>query len=233
MDLWMQLQEPWAIRALIASVMVGVSCGVLGCFIVLRNMALIGDAISHSVLPGVFFALLIVGYNPIGFFIGSVIAGLMAAIAITWIQRNIKTKNDAAIGIVFTSMFAIGVIGISYVSKNHGVHLDLKDFLFGNMLGVSNEDLFLTTGLTFYVLVNIYIFYRQLFVSTFQPAIAQTMGISVELMHYFLMLLLSFVIVAALKAVGVILVVAMLITPASTALLLNNRLHIPCTFTKG
>ncbi len=225
MDLWMALQEPWAFRALIASAMVGISCGVLGCFIVLRNMALIGDALSHAVLPGVFFAFLIFGYSVIGFFIGSVVAGLLSAIAITWIQQNVKTKNDAAIGIVFTTMFAIGVIGISYISKQDGVHLDVKDFLFGNMLGVSNEDLYLTIGLTIYVLVNIFIFYRQLFVSTFQPVIAQTMGISVELMHYFLMLLLSFVVVASLQTVGVILVVAMLITPASTALLLTDRLH--------
>ena len=225
MDLWMSLQEPWAFRALIASAMVGISCGVLGCFIVLRNMALIGDALSHAVLPGVFFAFLLFGYSVIGFFIGSVLAGLLSALVITWIQQNVKAKNDAAIGIVFTAMFAIGVIGISHISKRDGVHLDVKDFLFGNMLGVSNEDLYLTIGLTIYVLVNVFIFYRQLFVSTFQPVIAQTMGISVNLMHYFLMLLLSFVVVASLQTVGVILVVAMLITPASTALLLTDRLH--------
>ncbi len=225
MDLWMSLQEPWAFRALIASAMVGISCGVLGCFIVLRNMALIGDALSHAVLPGVFFAFLLFGYSVIGFFIGSVLAGLLSALVITWIQQNVKAKNDAAIGIVFTAMFAIGVIGISHISKRDGVHLDVKDFLFGNMLGVSNEDLYLTIGLTIYVLINVFIFYRQLFVSTFQPVIAQTMGISVKLMHYFLMLLLSFVVVASLQTVGVILVVAMLITPASTALLLTDRLH--------
>lgn len=221
----MSLQEPWAFRALIASAMVGISCGVLGCFIVLRNMALIGDALSHAVLPGVFFAFLLFGYSVIGFFIGSVLAGLLSALVITWIQQNVKAKNDAAIGIVFTAMFAIGVIGISHISKRDGVHLDVKDFLFGNMLGVSNEDLYLTIGLTIYVLINVFIFYRQLFVSTFQPVIAQTMGISVKLMHYFLMLLLSFVVVASLQTVGVILVVAMLITPASTALLLTDRLH--------
>ena len=225
MDIWLTLQEPWAMRALIASSMVGISCGVLGCFIVLRNMALIGDALSHAVLPGVFFAFLIFGYSVIGFFIGSVTAGLLAAVAITWIQQNVKTKNDAAIGIVFTAMFAIGVMGISWISKSEGVHLDIKDFLVGNVLGVSDEDMYLTGGLTVYVIVNVIIFYRQLFVSTFQPTIAETMGISVKLMHYFLMLLLSFVVVAALQTVGVILVVAMLITPASTALLITDRLQ--------
>lgn len=219
------LSEEWALRALSASLMVGLTCGVLGCFIVLRNMALIGDALSHAVLPGVVVAFVIFGYNILGFFIGSVTAGLIAAVGITWIQQNVKTKNDAAIGIVFTAMFSIGVMGISWISKNEGVHLDLKDFLFGNVLGVSNQDLWLTLAISIYVLVSIAVFYRFLFVSTFQPTIAQTMGISVNVIHYFLMLLLSFAVVAALQTVGVILVVAMLITPASTALLLSDRLH--------
>ncbi|MFN7120287.1 MAG: metal ABC transporter permease, partial [Saprospiraceae bacterium] len=219
------LQQEWAIRALIASMLVGVMCGVLGCFIVLRNMSLIGDALAHAILPGVVFAFLIVqAYNTIAFFTGSVIAGLLAAIGITWIQQNVKTKNDAAIGIVFTAMFSIGIMGISWISKNEGVHLDLKDFLFGNVLGVANTDLYLTAGVTAYVLLSVAVFYRYLFITTFQPIVAQTMGISVQFVHYFLMLLLAFAVVASLQTVGVILVVAMLITPASTALLLSNQL---------
>ncbi len=218
------LQQEWAIRALLASSMVGLMCGVLGCFIVLRNMALIGDALAHAILPGVVVAFMLVGYSTIGFFAGSVIAGLVAAVGITWIQHNVKTKNDAAIGIVFTTMFALGVIGISGVSRE-GVHLDLKDFLFGTVMGVSNEDLYLTAAVTVYVLVSIAVFYRYLFATTFQEVVAQTMGISVKMMHYFLMLMLSFAVVASLGTVGVILVVAMLITPASTALLLSDRLQ--------
>ena len=103
MDLLEILQTTWAQRALFASVMVGVMCGILGCFIVLRNMALIGDALSHAILPGIVVAFILVGYSTLGFFIGSVIAGLLSAVAITWIQQKIKTKNDAAIGIVFYS----------------------------------------------------------------------------------------------------------------------------------
>lgn len=219
------LQQEWAIRALIASSMVGLMCGVLGCFIVLRNMSLIGDALSHAILPGVVFAFMIVGYSALGFFVGSVIAGLATAFVITWLQHNVGTKNDAAVGIVFTAMFSIGVMGISWISRNEGVHLDLKDFLFGNVLGVSNQDLVLTSLVTVYVFLSIIVFYRQLFVTTFQPVIAQSMGISIKMIHYFLMLLLSFAVVASLQTVGVILVVAMLITPASTALLLSNRLE--------
>jgi len=214
----------WAIRALIASSLVGLMCGILGCFIVLRNMSLIGDALSHAVLPGIFFAFMIFGYSTIGFFVGSTIAGLLTAVAISWIQQNVQTKNDAAIGIIFTAMFSIGIMGISWLNQSEGVHLDLKDFLFGNVLGISNEDIFLTLGITVYTVVCVILFYRYLFITTFQPTIAETMGISAKTIHYFLMLLLSFAIVASLRTVGVILVVAMLITPAATALLLSDRL---------
>lgn len=217
--------EEWAIRALIASSLVGITCGVLGCFIVLRNMALIGDALSHAILPGVVVAFVLVGYSTLGFFIGASVAGLITAIGITWIQSNVNTKNDAAIGIVFTAMFSIGVMGISQISREDGVHLDVKDFLFGQILGISNEDIYLTAFVTVYVILSIIIFYRYLFVSTFQSVIAETMGISVKVIHYFLMLLLSFAVVSSLQTVGVILVVAMLITPASTALLLSDRLN--------
>lgn len=219
------ISSAWAIRAIVASSMVGIMCGVIGCFIVLRNMSLIGDALSHAILPGIFVAFLLVGYSTVGFFTGSVIAGLLAALMITWIQQNIATKNDAAIGIVFTAMFSIGVIGISWLSKDRGAHLDLKDFLFGNVLGISNSDLILTFFILLYTLISIAVLFRYLTITTFQPVIAKTMGISVKAIHYFLMLLLSFAVVSALRTVGVILVVAMLITPASTALLLSDRLQ--------
>jgi len=225
-DFLFTIQQEWALRALVASSMVGTMCGVLGCFIVLRNMALIGDALSHAILPGVVVAFVVIGqYNTLGFFAGAVIAGLLTAIGITWIQQNVKTKNDAAIGIVFTAMFAIGVMGISEISQKDGVHLDLHDFLFGNILGVSNEDLYITAATTVYVLISVVVFYRYLFITTFQSVIAATMGISTSIVHYFLMLLLSFAVVASLQTVGVILVVAMLVTPASTALLLSDRLN--------
>lgn len=213
-------------RALITSSMVGLMCGILGTFLVLRNMSLIGDALSHSVLPGIFFAFVIVqSYNSIAFFIGSSIAGLVAALSISWIQQNMTTKNDAAIGIVYTTLFSVGVIGISWLQHSEGVHIDLKDFLFGNVLGISNEDIYLTFGVMVFTVISVTLFYRHLFVSTFQETIAQTMGIPVRFLHYFLLLMLSFVVVASLQAVGVILVVAMLVTPASTALLISNKMR--------
>jgi ABC-type Mn2+/Zn2+ transport system permease subunit/Mn-dependent DtxR family transcriptional regulator len=220
------LSEVWAIRAIVASSLVGLMCGVLGCFIVLRNMSLVGDALAHAILPGVVVAYMLVGYSTLAFFSGAVVAGLITAFGITWIQQRVRTKNDAAVGIVFTSMFSLGVILISRISRQDGVHLDLKDFLFGYALGVSDTDLMLTGLVTAYVLFSVTVFYRYLFSSTFQDVVAQTMGIPVRLLHYFLMLLLSFAVVASLQTVGVILVVAMLITPAATALLLSQRLRV-------
>lgn len=217
-------QEAFFYRALFAAGMVGVICGILGVFIVLRNMSLIGDALAHAILPGVVLAVIFVGGSVISFFYGSVLAGLVTVIIITWIQQNVSTKNDAAIGIVFTTMYSIGVIGISRVSSE-GVHLDLKDFLVGNVLGVSNEDLYLTLGVLIYVVLSVVLLYRYLFAITFQSVIAKTMGIPVQMIHYFLMLLLSFAVVASVRTVGIILEVAMLITPAATAILLFKRLH--------
>lgn len=219
------LSKDFALRAFMASCLVGVTCGILGCFIVLRNMALIGDALSHAILPGVVIGFVIAGQSVVAFFSGAVAAGLFTAIAITWIQQNFKARDDSAIGVVFSTMFSLGVIGLSQITRKEGVHLDLKDFLFGNVLGVSNSDLILTGIITIYVLISVIIFYRSLFITTFQSVTSKALGIPTETVHYFLMLLLSFTVVSSLQSVGVILVVAMLITPASTALLLTRKLH--------
>ncbi len=220
------LQNEWAIRALLASMAVGVSCGILGCFIVLRNMSMVGDALSHAILPGIVFAFFVFGTdNSGGFFLGAVLAGWLSSFLITWIQTKLSTKNDAAIGIVFTCMFSLGVIGISYLSSSQNIHIDLKDYLFGNVLGVSDDDLYMSFAVTLIVITGVVVFYRSLLLTTFQSVVARTMGVKVEQVHYFLMLMLSFAVVSALQTVGVILVVAMLITPASTALLLFKRLQ--------
>lgn len=227
MEIIEYLQYPWLIRALVASVIVGITCGVLGVFIVLRNMALIGDALSHAILPGIVIAFLVFGgYHLSAFFAGAVIAGLIAAVSISWIQQNLPTKNDAAIGIIFTVMFALGVIGISILARSEGVHLDLKDFLFGNILGVSGDDLKLNWLILAAVVLSIFVYYRYFYLTTFQESYAKAMGFNTSIIHYYLMLLLSFTVVASLQTVGVILVVAMLVTPSSTAILWSDRLKI-------
>lgn len=218
------LSYDYALRALEASALVGLMCGILGCFIFLRNMALVGDALSHAILPGVVVGFLIAGQSILAFFAGSVIAGLIAAFLITYIQQNVKSKEDAAIGVVFTTMFSLGVIGISMLTKREGVHLDLKDFLFGNVLAITPQDLWMTSLVAVFVVISTISLYRYLFISTFDVTLARAMGVSTHVIHYFLMLLLSFTVVACMQSVGVILVVGMLIMPASAAYTLTKRL---------
>lgn len=214
----------YAIRSLCASSLVGLMCGILGCFIFLRNMALVGDALSHAILPGVVVGFVVAGQSVLAFFTGSVIAGLVAAFLITYIQTRVKSKEDAAIGVVFSTMFSLGVIGISILTRQEGVHLDLKDFLFGNVLAITPQDLWITALVAFFVLFSSMALYRFLFFTTFDPTLAGAMGIRTEVIHYFIMLLLSFTVVACMQSVGVILVVGMLIMPASAAYTLTKRL---------
>ncbi|MCE3007728.1 MAG: metal ABC transporter permease [Bacteroidetes bacterium] len=221
---WNLLTEGYEQRALLASLLVGISCGLLGCLIVLQNMSLIGDALSHSILPGVVAGYVVVGHSLFALFAGSVVAGMVSAILITLLQRHAAARNDASIGIVFSFMFALGIIGISWLTQQQGVHIDMKDFLFGNVLGVSRQDLWLTGLIAVYVALSLLVFYRYFFAVTFSRVVARTQGIRTGWVHYYMMLLLSFSVVAALQSVGVILVVAMLVIPASTALLLSRRL---------
>ncbi|WP_209125397.1 metal ABC transporter permease [Alkalihalobacillus sp. BA299] len=206
-------------QALIAAILVGIICGVIGCFIILRGMALMGDAISHAVLPGVVIAYM-VGSS---FFIGAVIAGVLTALGIGYVSQNSRIKDDSAIGILFTAAFALGVV---LLTNLRGTSLDLWHILFGNVLAVSRSDLWVTFGIGSFVLLMIFLCYRPLLMSTFDPTMAKAAGIPVQLIHYLLMLLLSLVTVASLKTVGIILVVAMLITPGATAYLLTDRLPV-------
>jgi len=205
-------------KALITSVMVGVICGVIGCFIILRGMALMGDAISHAVLPGVAISYML-GIN---FFIGAVVTGVLTAVGIGFISQNSRVKNDSAIGIVFTAAFALGIIMITIMKSS----TDLYHILFGNVLAVRPSDMWITLVIGVIILGSVYLFYKELLVSSFDPIMAQAYGLPTKMIHYFLMTLLTLVTVASLQTVGIILVVAMLITPASTAYLLTNRLSV-------
>ncbi|MGH7459359.1 MAG: metal ABC transporter permease [Longimicrobiaceae bacterium] len=203
-------------RALAASLLVGVVSGTLGCYIVLRRMALIGDGIAHSVLPGVAIAY-IVGAD---FFLGAAAAGVVAALLIGWVAANSRIKEDAAIGVVFTGAFALGVILITLIQSRS---VDLMHMLFGNVLGVNNRDLIATAAITGVVLLTVAAAYKELLLHAFDPIMAAAIGLPVKGLHYLLMLLLSFTVVASLQTVGLVLAVAMLITPASTAYLLTDR----------
>lgn len=205
-------------KALLTSVVVGIICGVIGCFIILRGMALMGDAISHAVLPGVALSYMF-GIN---FFIGAVTTGVITAVLIGYVTQNSRVKNDSSIGIVFSAAFALGVILISTAKSS----TDLNTILFGNVLAVRSSDMWITLAIGMIVLVTVFLFYKELLVSTFDATMAAAYGLPNKLIHYALMVLLTMVTVASLQTVGIILVVAMLITPASTAYLLTNRLWI-------
>lgn len=212
------LQYEFLQKALLTSIMVGIICGVIGSFIVLRGMALIGDAISHAVLPGVAISYML-GIN---FFYGAVVTGMLTAIGIGYINQNSRIKNDSAIGIVFSAAFAIGVILIAKANTS----TDLTRILFGNVLSVRSSDMWMTLIIGAVVLLTVILFYKELLVSTFDPTFAASYGLPNRLIHYVIMILLTMVTVASLQTVGIILVVAMLITPASTAYLLTNRLWV-------
>ncbi|GGG22782.1 manganese transport system membrane protein MntC [Lysinibacillus alkalisoli] len=208
-------------KALFTSIIVGIICGVLGSFIILRGMSLMGDAISHAVLPGVALSYM-VGIN---YFYGAVTFGLLTAFGIGFITQNSRVKNDTSIGIVFSAFFAVGIILIGKANTS----TDLTSILFGNVLSVRDSDMWMTLGVGAVVLLVIILFYKELLVSTFDPTLAASFGLPNKIIHYLLMILLTLVTVASLQTVGIILVVAMLITPAATAYLLTNRLSIMIT----
>ena len=187
-------------NALITSVVIGIVSGTVGCFIILRGMSLMGDAISHAVLPGVAISY-ILGIN---FFIGAIVFGLLASIIITFI------KSNSALGVI--------LIGVANSST------DLFHILFGNILAVQDIDKWITIGVSVLVLVIVVLFFKELLITSFDPLMAKAMGMNVNFYHYLLMVLLTLVAVTAMQSVGTILIVAMLITPAATAYLYANSL---------
>lgn len=203
-------------KAFVTSIVVGIICGVIGSFIVLRGMALMGDAISHAVLPGVAISY-ILGIN---YFYGAVVIGVLTALGIGMISQNSRIKNDSSIGIVFSSFFAVGIILITKAQSA----TDLTQILFGEILAVRTSDMWLTIIIGAIILLAVTIFYKELLVSSFDETMAAAYGLKTRLIHYGIMVLLTLVTVASLQTVGVILVVSMLITPASAAYLLTNRL---------
>lgn len=202
-------------RALVTSIMVGAICGLLSCFVVLKRWSLLGDAISHAVLPGVAIAYLL-GWP---FFVGAFVTGALTSVGIGAIERHTRIRADAAMGLMFTAAFALGIVIISKIaSSTHLMHI-----LFGNVLGVRPSALLLTFVASLVALIVVWLAYRPLLLYTFDPQQATTLGFNTGLIHYGLILLLTLTIVASLETVGIILVVAMLITPGASAQLLTDR----------
>jgi ABC-type Mn2+/Zn2+ transport system permease subunit len=192
--------------------------GLLGCYVIFRRLGFMSDALSHAVLPGVVIAFLFAGASAILY--GALVAGVLAALAIGVITRERRIQEDAAIGIVLTGAFALGIVLISTVRTYATA---LEDFLFGNVLLVSTEDVWLTLGLTVLVGASLLVFHRRFVLRAFDPQLAEAMGFNGLLLDLILLLLLAATVVVSLRAIGNILVVAFLITPAATARLLTNR----------
>src|SRR4051812_39930026 len=170
-------------KALLTSVMVGIICGIIGCFIILRGMALMGDAISHAVLPGVAISYML-GIN---FLIGAVLSGIITAIGIGFVSQNSRIKNDISIGIMFTAAFALGIILITLMKSS----TDLYHILFGNVLAVRPSDMWITLGIGTFVLLSIFLLYKEFLVTSFDSTMAEVYGLPVRLIHYFLITLLT------------------------------------------
>ncbi len=204
-------------RGLLAALMVGLICSVVGSYVVLRGMSYLGDALAHAILPGVAVAYLLQG----NLTLGALVAAVAVALLISLFSRQGTIKEDTAIGIWFAAALALGVALISSI-RSYAV--DLTHILFGNVLGVSNQDLLLTAVLGGVVLVSIFLLYKPLLVLSFDPVLAATLRLPRNLLRTLLLVLLALAIVVSLQTVGVGLVAAMLVTPAATAYLLARRL---------
>lgn len=213
---WEPLGYPFMVRALAAGAAVGIAGAVIGSFLLVRRWALLGDAISHAVLPGVAVAYLL-GWP---YFLGALGTALLTAVGTGFVERHTRIKSDAAMGILFIGAFAAGLAMLSRIRSS----VDVFHILFGNVLGVSRGDLLLTAGVAIGVVAVVGALFKELQLWAFDPLTAQVSGLPVGFLHYLLLVLLSATIVSALRAVGIVLALAMLVTPPATAYLLTRRL---------
>ena len=209
-------QYGFMVRALIVSVLVGVMCPILGAYVITRGRAFMGDALAHSVLPGMVVAFLL-GISP---FFAAVPAGIVIALLMGTVSRRTGISEDTSIGIVFAGMFALGLVMLSRATS---VNVNIEDLLLGQVLGVTQTDVYVSVALTALVLAGLYAFHRQLVYTTFDEVGASVVGIKTNLIEYVLLALLALVIVIGIQAAGIVLVMAMLITPAATGYLLARR----------
>lgn len=215
------LREPWTYefmqRALIVAVIIGIVSAIVGSFVILKSMAFIGDALPHASFGGVAIAF-VLGVN---LQLGAAVMALLVALAIGFIARRGVVRYDTAIGIMFIAGFALGIL---IVSRQDGYVVDLFSFVFGNVLGVSWTDVWITAGLGVFVLAAVVVFYKELLFVAFDPSMAAASGVPVGIVQYGLLLLIALTVVMALQVMGIVLVLAMLVAPAATAQLLTRRL---------
>jgi ABC-type Mn2+/Zn2+ transport system permease subunit/Mn-dependent DtxR family transcriptional regulator len=220
-------RDPTVRYALAGSILLGITCGLLGSFIVVRKMALVGDALSHAVLPGVALGFLWdMTKDPVAIFVGATLAGLLGTAVVHLIKHTTRLKEDTALGLVLASFFAVGVCLLTMIQRlPTGNKSGIDKFLFGQAAAIGSGDLKLMAVIALISIAAVVLFYKEFLVTSFDPDFARGCGFSTHLIHYGLMLLVAFAVVISLQAVGVVLVSAMLITPAAAAYLLTDRMH--------
>ncbi len=204
-------------RGLAAAIIIGILCAVVGCYVVLRSMAFLGDALAHAILPGVAVAYLLGG----SLIVGALVAAIIVALSIGFFSKGGTIREDTAIGILFAAALSLGVALISSI-RTYAV--DLSHILFGNILGVSSSDLWGVIILSCLVLATMIVLYRPFLVVSFDPVLAKTLRLPAEALRNLMLILLAVTIVVSMQTVGIGLVAAMLVTPAAAAYLLTHRL---------
>lgn len=205
-------------NAIVTAILLGILCSVVGSYLIVQRMGLLGDVIAHAVLPGLAIAF----FLGIDIFIGAFISGTISTFVIAWIQSQSRVKVDVAMALVFSGFLALGIMLITLLKSK----LDLHHFLFGDILGVTTGDVGRTTAIAIAVLLLVKIFYKELLFYTFDPLGAQASGLPVNLIHFGLMAAITLTIIASMQAVGVVLVVSLLVGPGITAYLLVKELHL-------
>lgn len=218
-------EDPSLRFALAGSILLGICCGLMGSFLVVRKLALMGDALSHAVLPGVALGFLWnLTRDPLAIFVGAVIAALLGSGTVQWIRQTTRHKEDAALGFVLASFYAVGICLFTMIQNLPGGNRSgLDTFMFGQAAAMGGGDVALLGGVTVLALGTVTLFFKELKLTSFDPGFARSIGVRVTICHYGLMMLLAFAIVASLQAVGVVLVSAMLVIPAAAAYLLTDR----------
>ncbi|OGO35221.1 MAG: manganese ABC transporter permease [Chloroflexi bacterium RBG_16_57_11] len=224
------ISYPFMQRGLAAAILVGVVCAVVGTYVVLRGMAFFGDALAHTILPGVALGYLVSGGARDVLFWWALGTAIFAALGIGAVSRNTRIKEDTAIGVIFAGMFALG---IALISTARSYAVDLSHFLFGDVLGVSNQSLWRMAIFGGLVLVTIFMFYKEFLTLSFDPVLAATLRLPVGVLNNLLLVLIAVTIAVSMQTVGVALMVAMLVTPAATAYLLTYRLPVMMALAAG
>lgn len=215
------LDYPFFVRGLIAAIVVGVASALIGTYVVLRGMAFLGDALAHAILPGLAIGYVTGGGQQGPVFWWSLATAGVTSLAIGAISRGTRIREDTATGVLFAGMFALG---IAIISRQRTFAVDLAHFLFGDVLGVSNADLLLTTIMAAVVVISVFLLYKEFLVISFDPVLAVTLRLRTRLLENFLLLLMAVTIVVSLQTIGIALMVALLVTPAATAFLVTRRL---------